>query len=383
MGAVMMLDGEDGTSRQRSSRAPVMLSEGDPGSSWLSWSREAKLASQLWFTVDSANRFVLLKRWGLEETCAIEFNFLRKHQETHFVDGCRKLGLLDDPAVIRCAKYHVLSNVLGGLDQGYQEESGRAWVFYMPPMSMAESALSPCCGAINVPKEIWLTGFRAWHANNGALLGNDRLYFTVTDLISEGGPYDGGFFAEADRALRPEERLQIRLGQFRGRPGPIPRLGPMLWPQGRRDAALKKYSAQYAIGGAAQIAEIKGMDEAVSVFEESVRQIFLSWARPLLAELGIREARSTMRVARLFQSCFALLGDQIDLVDEGRDVLLLHRSSRLSAPQYPGWERPPIEIEGAFARAWSVISRAIGDEVTVSVDGSRAQGAPHTTWRFR
>src|ERR1700761_8064927 len=130
-----MSDGAHMTYSPDSARAPAALSDGDPGASWLSWSREAKLASQLWFTVDSANRFVLLKRWGLEKTCEIEFDFLRKHQETHFVDGCRKLGLLEDPEVVRCAKYHVLSNVLGGLDQGYQEEDGRAWVFYMPPMS--------------------------------------------------------------------------------------------------------------------------------------------------------------------------------------------------------------------------------------------------------
>jgi hypothetical protein len=189
----MMSDGVDVLTTGNPAPEPELRGLDEPGASWLSWSKEARLASQLWFAVDSANRFVLLKRWGLTKTCEIEFNFLRKHQETHFIDGCRKLELEHEPAVVRCAKYHVLSNVLGGLDQGYQEDAqGRAWVFYLPPMSMAESPLSPGCGAINLPKEIWLTGFRAWHANNGALLGNDRLFFTVTDLISEGGPFDGG-----------------------------------------------------------------------------------------------------------------------------------------------------------------------------------------------
>jgi hypothetical protein len=365
-------------------QAPDSLSPDDPGASWLSWSKEARLASQLWFAVDSANRFVLLKRWGLARTCEVEFNFLRKHQETHFIDGCQKLGLQDEPPVTRCAKYHVLSNVLGGLDQGYQEdEQGRAWVFYLPPMSMAESPLSPGCGAINIPKEIWLTGFRAWHANNGALLGNDRLFFTVTDLISEGGPYDGGFFAEAKKPLTPAERLQVRLGEFRGRPGPIPRLGPVRWPQARRDMALRKYSAQYAIGGTAQIAQIAGIGEAASVLEESIRHIFLSWARPLLGDFGIRESRAALRLARLFRRCFEILGDRIDLLDEGDDVLLLHTMTRLSVPEYPGWECLPLEIEQVFARAWSVISRAVGDEILVSVETSRSSGAPHTKWRFR
>lgn len=370
-----------GAETQRPSES---LSADDPGASWMSWSKEARLASQLWFAVDSANRFVLLKKWGLEKTCEIEFNFLRKHQETHFIDGCRKLGLQDEPAVTRCAKYHVLSNVLGGLDQGYQEdEYGRGWVFYLPPMSMAESPLSPGCGAINVPKEIWLTGFRAWHSNNGPLLGNERLFFTVTDLISEGGPYDGGFFSEANRPLPPQERLQVRLAEFRGRPGPIPQLGPALWPQARRDGALRKYSAQYAIGGTAQIAQIAGIDQAALVLEESIRHIFLSWARPLLGEFGIRESRSTLRLARLFRRCFEILGDKIDLVDEGDDVTLLHTMTRLSVPEYAGWECLPVEIERVFARAWTVISRAVGDEVRVSVEASRSGGAPHTLWRFR
>lgn len=380
----MMSDGVDAPTTETPTQEPASAALDEPGASWLSWSKEARLASQLWFAVDSANRFVLLKRWGLKKTCEIEFNFLRKHQETHFIDGCRKLELEQEPVVARCAKYHVLSNVLGGLDQGYQEDGeGRAWVFYLPPMSMAESPLSPGCGAINLPKEIWLTGFRAWHANNGALLGNDRLFFTVTDLISEGGPFDGGFFSEARRSLPPEERLQVRLSEFRGRPGPIPRLGPVRWPQARRDAALRKYSAQYAIGGTAQIAQIAGMDQAASVLEESVRHIFLSWARPLLGEFGIRESRAPFRLARLFKKCFEVLGDKMDLIDEGRDALLLHSMTRLSVPEYPGWECLPIGMEQVFARAWTVISRAVGDEVLVSVEASRSNGSPHTMWRFR
>jgi hypothetical protein len=157
----------------------------------------------------------------------------------------------------------------------------------------------------------------------------------------------------------------------------------VLWPQARRDAALRKYSAQYAIGGTAQIAQVAGIEEAASVFEESVRHIFLSWARPLLGEFGIREASATRRLARLFKLCFEFLGDSLELIDEPHATLLRHSKTRLRVPEYAGWENPPLEIEQAIARAWSVISRAVGDEVAVSVVESRSRGASCTTWRFQ
>ena len=103
------------------------------------WSPHAVLAHRLWFGLDAANRFALLKRWGTAKTAELEFAFLRRHQETYFLDGLRKLGLDGLPHHVASARYHVLSNILGGLDVAYLEEDDRAWTFYLPPSAFGDT----------------------------------------------------------------------------------------------------------------------------------------------------------------------------------------------------------------------------------------------------
>ncbi|MFC7397878.1 hypothetical protein ACFQU1_11830 [Chelatococcus sp. GCM10030263] len=350
------------------------------------WSPVARLASSIWFGMDSANRWIFINKFGVTETARLEFEFLRKHQEAHFLDGSAKLGLLDHPDHVRCAMYHCLSNLLGGLDMGYQGDNGdgKAWVFYFAPQAYATGPLQPTSAHSAVPIEVVLRTFEAWHANNGPVLGNDRLFFTLTDLIQAGGPYDAGYFSEAPGPVPPDKRYVIRLGEERGIPGSPPALGPAEWPQGRRDGALRKYSAEYALGGLAQIAQFKGMDVAIDIAEHSHRDVFVAWARPLAAEWKIdRKASPERQVSWFFEQCFGLLGDTFTTIEDGRDVLLKHDRTRLRVPQYPGWEYPPADIERAFARAWAVISRSIGPEVLVHVEQSRSEGAEATVWRFR
>ena len=123
----------------------------------LQWSRRAQLANQIWFALDTANRFVLLRRWGVERTEQLEYTFLRQHQETHFLDGLAKLGLDQDPPHIASAKYHVLSNVLGGLDMGYRvDDAGRAWIFDFPPSPSGASSMQPGPGILCVPTPVVL-----------------------------------------------------------------------------------------------------------------------------------------------------------------------------------------------------------------------------------
>ena len=347
------------------------------------WSREARLSSQIWFGMDVATRFILFNRWGKQPTYDLEFEFMRKHQLTHFLDGTKKLGIEKHPHHVLAAEYHCLSNLLGGLDMGFQDDGDRAWVFYMPPSAFAGSPLLATPAAPKVPAEIMVQNFKAWHANNGVLLGNDRLRFVATDLMFAGGPYDAGYWEEASRPLAPDERLIIKFGQERGRPGPPPNLGSALWPQARRDSALRKYNAEYAIGGFAEITKHRGLAEAVIIAEESHQAVFLAWSRILLNEFKIEEPRSDVRVATLMRKSFELIQDEFEEQREQTSVALLHKKSRLRVPQYPGWETMPIEIEQAFARAWTVISRAVGDPVKVTIEASRSSGAPATVWRFK
>ncbi|SEO96540.1 hypothetical protein, partial [Amycolatopsis saalfeldensis] len=220
--------------------------------------------------------------------------------------------------------------------------------------------------------------------NNGVLLGDERLRFVATDLVFAGGPFDAGYFELADRPLSVEERLVVRLGEEKGRPGPPPALGPVEWPQARRDTALRKYNAEYAVGGLAEIERARGMAEAVLIAEGSHRSVFVSWARHLVRELGLGLVGDSLtRFVRLFVETFGLVGDRLEVVEDGVDRLVVHRFSRLAVPQYENWAVLPRVIEEAFARAWCVVSRVVGEEVEVTVEESRSDGAEATVWRFR
>ena len=349
------------------------------------WSAEARLASNLWFGMDASTRWGFINRFGVTETARLEFEFLRKHQEAHFLEGLKKLNLVSQPDHVRCAMYHTLSNLLGGLDMGFQDDNGdgKAWVFYFAPQAYASGPLHPCSAHSAVPKEIVLRTFEAWQSNNGPVLGNDRLTFTLTDLIQAGGPFDAGYFSEAPHPVAPDKRYVIKLGEERGVPGPPPPLGPAEWPQGRRDGALKKYSAEYAMGGLAQVAQFKGMKVAVEIAEQSHRDVFVAWGRWLAHFFKIDKGSSpSEQVSELFRRSYGVLGDEFEVVTEGAAIVLKHTRTRLKVPQYGGWEYPPLEIEKAFAKAWTVVSRTIGPEVFVSVTQSRSSGADSTHWRF-
>lgn len=333
----------------------------------LQWSERAELANHIWFALDTANRFLLLRRWGTERTVALEYGFLRKHQETHFLDGLEKLALGGEPPHIASARYHVLSNVLGGLDMGYRlDEQGRAWIFYFPPSPFGASSMQPGPGILSVPSEVILAGMRAWHANNGVLLGEPRLRFTVTDLLSENGPFDAGYFSLADEPVPEEERLRISLGEPSAVPGPPPALEDG-WPQGRRDAALEKYSAQYAIGGLAQIATRSSMEEAAIIAESAFTTVFVSWSRVLIRRFEIDERDDRLRLCRLMEEVFSLIGERFVREHTPRTTTLRVIRTRFTAPEYAGWEDTPQPILTAMARAWSVVSRAIGAPLHVTV----------------
>ncbi len=341
----------------------------------LDWSREAQLANQVWFSIDSANRYLLLERWGTERTAALEYYFLRKHQETHFLDGLAKLGLRSEPPHIASAKYHVLSNVLGGLDMGYRlDDQDRAWIFYFPPSPFANSSMLPSPGILGVPTEVILAGMRAWHANNGVLLGEPRLRFTTTSLLSEQGAFDAGYFDLADAPLAEDERLRVRLDGDSAVPGPPPALGEQ-WPQARMDTALRKYSAQYAVGGLAQIALRSSLGEAAEIARRSFTTVFVSWSRILLREFAIEASDPSERLVRLMACFFEIVGEEFEKSVAPGFASLRTMKSRLTVPEYAGWETLPDPILRSMAEAWSVVSRAVGPPLRVTVSG----GA-HPVW---
>jgi hypothetical protein len=347
------------------------------------WSRDALLASQVWFGIDSATRMIYKRDRGIDELMELEFAFMRKHQETHFLDGAKKLGIIDWPHPQLAAGYHCLSNMVGGIETGYLDEGHRAWIFYYPPDSYAGSPTLPTPMAAAVDMELHWQNFRAWHANNGVLLSNPRLRVVITDMMADGGPYNACFFEEADHDLSEDERLVIDYSIETPLPGPVPTWAEEAWPLERRSTALRKYNAEYAVGGFAQIEVMQGPVVATEIAERSFTQNFVAWSRSLMREFGLDEEKDPVRrVSALFRRTFGVIGDEFAELEGEDSVLLDHTYSRLRVPQYEGWETLPRRIEEAIARAWTTVARSVDADVVVTVERSRSEGEGSTHWRF-
>ena len=67
----------------------------------------------------------LVTRAGTPAAAEIVFRAFRRQQQTRFLPGLRKLGLLDLPHAVACARYHYLSHQAGGVGVEYAVESDR------------------------------------------------------------------------------------------------------------------------------------------------------------------------------------------------------------------------------------------------------------------
>src|SRR5256714_5035485 len=126
----------------------------------------------------------VVTRRSAADAAALVFRLFRRQQLEKFLPGLEKLGLRGLPDAVACAQYHYLSNDVGGVRVEYMEESDRkAWVRYVPPRWLYEGAT--ICA---VPSEVTRAILHGWHANNGVLLGNDRLGFVCTKMTTDGQP---------------------------------------------------------------------------------------------------------------------------------------------------------------------------------------------------
>ena len=171
-----------------------------------------------------------------------------------------KLGLDNEPHAVAAAKYHYLSNQLGGVKVEYLEESAtKAWVRYPPPRWIwAGTAI---CG---IPSNVNRAMLRGWHAHNGVTLGNPRLGFVCTKTTVDGQPGLEGYYREYERDLEPEERLQFRPEESCPpiNPQDLPALAADTWPDDRKHKAYRNYAMEYIRNALPVLVEILGPEEA-------------------------------------------------------------------------------------------------------------------------
>jgi hypothetical protein len=234
----------------------------------------------------------MVTRLGTEPAAEVVFRTFRNQHLEAFHPGLAKLGLTDEPDAVACAKYHVLSNALGGVRVEWIPESDtKSWVRYLPPRWIFDG--TAVCG---IPTELSRAMLRGWHGHNGVSLGNDRLGFVATSQTTDGQAGLVGYYVEETEPLLPEDRVRFRPGERP--PGPAAVLPTPTWDPVRLAKVERNYAMNYIHTILPAMTEVVGPADTRSVATVVGHQIGMQFHQAVMDILG-DEQPFEVRLARL------------------------------------------------------------------------------------
>ena len=215
------------------------------------------------------------------------FRLFRQQHEQYFLSSFEKLGLSGLPDAVACARYHVLSNSIGGVPVEYAEESPiKAWVRFRYPRWMFSGPT--ICG---VPIEASRGFLNGWYAHNGVSLNNPKLGFVCVseDMTGEFGFC--GYFKEFEQPLADDERLQFARGELPPQfdPDKQPAVPSAEWDSTRLAKANRNYSVAYVRNGIIALSEEIGREAARKICSKAARLIGLQYFSELAAMLEMKD----------------------------------------------------------------------------------------------
>jgi hypothetical protein len=254
------------------------------------------LAAKLWGRTFSALTAMTFREKGEDAIHKLWFLLLTSHQGDHYREGLKKLGIQDDPPAVAAAKYHYFTNIIGGLDMEYVEESPRkVWLRYKAPMwTYAGVAM------IALPGTLRRTILSSWHPRNGIYMGCPRLGYVGTKFIMEGEPYDEGYFVEYDHDLGPDEimRYEVVNKTPEFEPAQAPKLDPVAWPEARILKARRNFAGDYVRTTVDVLLRLYGEAVTYYIVQQAIRCVAVQYVHELKYELGI-EGNDTEAITQL------------------------------------------------------------------------------------
>lgn len=296
------------------------------------------------------------------------FRLFRRQHEEKFLSSFQKLGLDGLPHAVACAKYHVLSNGVGGVGVEYMEESDRkAWVRFRYPRWMYDGPA--ICG---IPVEASRGFLRGWYAQNGVTLQNPRLgYVCVSeDLTGQFGLC--GYFQEYDHDLAPEERLRFAPDDVPPPYDPAAQPSPPdeQWSEERLAKAARNYAMEYCRNGIRELVSVIGADRALDIGKRAARLTGLQQYRRMAEALDCVDGDA--EDARDFLAhAFAGMGDET-AVEDG----VLHHSGLRIIRGMEG------EAQAHMLACWTEIWRGAVASHRAFIDVSVTEEGDALLWRL-
>ncbi len=251
------------------------------------------------------------------------FRLFRKQHEEKFLSSFEKLGLAGQPHAVACAKYHVLSNSMGGVAVEYMEENDRkAWVrFRYPRWMYAGPAI---CG---IPVEASRGFLHGWYAHNGVSLQNPRLGFVCVSEDMTGQYGLCGYFREYDQNIDDSKRLVFAPDesppQFDAAIQPQPPTAA--WSRERLAKANRNYAVEYIRNGISALTAVLGREKAVQLGRRAARLTGLQHYSTMAKSVGVSEG-GAQEAAEFIARMMLGMGDEAFLSSEGTDAFSIRQS---------------------------------------------------------
>lgn len=226
----------------------------------------------------------LVMRRGGDTAREFVFRHFRRQHLEKFKPGLVKLGLDKLPDAVACAQYHYLSNAVGGVKTEYVVESDRkAWVRYPPPRWIWRG--TAVCA---VPHEVNAAMLHGWHGHNGVSLGNPRLGFVCTGMITTGAPGLEGYYHEYDREIAEHERVRFVDDETMPRfdAAQAPTLDVASWPAARLNRVYRSYAMEYVRSLLPTSLELIGADGVRAEVGRAARLVGMQFFDECAARLG-------------------------------------------------------------------------------------------------
>jgi hypothetical protein len=334
--------------------------------------RRVALSTSFGWLVVSAVSATLYREKGEHALNDVWRALMTAEQSARFREALTKLGIQDDPPAVAAAKYHYFSNSIGGLTMHYVEESPKkAWIRYMPPWGSF-----PGITALAVPSSVRRTILSTWHPRNGELLNCPRLRWVATKFVSEGHPYDEGYFEEVDHDLPLTERMSVetvsQTPEFD--PAKAPRLDSQEWPEARLLKGHHNYVADYALHAIEAVIRQFGEQAATNIVRTAMRFLAVQYIDQFTTQTGF-----TDRTAHAAAQCSAeILRSFRNDVELSRPT---HTVTELSFKSFtPFGPIATEELRSALFAFFEMGTRVISGRFTArrSFDGPSGM----ETWRF-
>ncbi|WBY01335.1 hypothetical protein PE066_18005 [Ramlibacter tataouinensis] len=271
----------------------------------------------------------MVSRKGAREAAELTYHIFRRQHLERFLPGLEKLGLTGLPPAVTAARYHYLSNAIGGVRVEYLEETPqKVWVRYPPPR-WAWHGTAICA----IPGEVSRAVLRGWHAHNGVTLGSRRLGFVCTKQTVDGQPGLEGYYCEYDRDIEPDERLRFERGVEMPDvdPASMPVLPTADWPQERLQKARRNYAMEYVRTALPELIALHGPHEAEYLGGITARLIGMQFYSETAAAFGVPDHGDAGDFARFMVMLARAQGDSAELVESPQGVGVRQTSWKLMA----------------------------------------------------